>query len=91
MQIGPSDNVRLKFDTPETDSQPDSEPGGNGYKNAFEREKLKAIRKRVSSGYYARKEIIEKLAEKLSDAREVASQCFDPLSGNMLDSTPPAV
>ena len=86
MQIGPNDNVRPPSGTPDFEDRPTPEKDGENGRKALNLEKVKAIRKRISSGFYSRKDIMEKMADKLTNAREVASNCFEPLSPECLDA-----
>lgn len=78
MSIGTTESVRQHAGA--------AEPGKN--RESLKLEKLKAIRKRVASGFYNRQDIVEKLAEKLTDARELASNCFEILPTKPLDPAP---
>jgi anti-sigma28 factor (negative regulator of flagellin synthesis) len=78
MSIGTTNSVRQPAGVSET--------GKN--RESLKLEKLKAIRKRIASGFYNRQDIVEKLAEKLTDARELASNCFEILPAEPLDAAP---
>lgn len=78
MSIGTTESVRQPAGV--------SEPGNN--RESLKLEKLKAIKKRIASGFYNRQDIVEKLAEKLTDARELASHCFEILPAKPLDAAP---